>query len=360
MDDEQPPPRKRLRRRCKSTTMDSPTINGDDEYSAGASSTATSAPHNAREKLLRLFRDNKKVVVFTGSGISVSAGLSTFTGDLYVKVARKFKLKKGGGNDDGGSKVFCYKFLESHPNECFEFFKSLHKKACKALPTNTHYALCAMAEKGQLVRHYTLNFDGLASASGMSSWTTSNTNSDFASLPSSSYGKTVELHGNIHELVCRQCGAVYDAAQYTRAPAPPCQKNVDHNCDLRFRVLMYDDQEGQLINRGGGGGNPLVDLLPQDLSECHAVVWVGISFRQSASTQHFDIVYKALQQATNAGEGRLVPIFIVDPNPTDALEHLIDGLQVHIGESSGVYTIESTSDGIFGEFCNEQATSRKG
>ena len=288
---------------------------------------------SAECKLRQLLQDGKKIIVFSGSGISSAAGLSTFSGSLYAKAARKFKLKDG-------SKTFCYSFLQSNPKECFSFFRDLYRTVAKATPTRTHYAFKAMEDSEQMVRHYTLNFDGLATAGGMSVW---KAESQESSKSSASLGTTVELHGNIHELVCRQCGAVSKMTTTTK-PIPKCKH--DHcQGDLRFRVLLYDDQESHLIS----SANPLADLLPHDLEQCHAVVWVGISFQQSASCQHFGLVLAAALRANDESDQQ-IPMFIIDPNPTDCLENLMDGLQQQIGSDGGVFVIESTSDDFFGEF----------
>jgi len=320
-------PRKRPRRRA----------------AAAAAAAASRIDHNVKERLpfyvksmlTKIWNDPQaKIIVFSGSGMSVSAGLPTFSGHLYTKASQTYKVKDG-------SKVFRYDFLKTNPRECFRFFKQLYEKATKAVPTPSHRALKVMEDSGKLVRHYTLNFDDLASASGISLWSRSNDDND-----ASSSGKTVELHGNICHLVCRQCGCVHGAHKNMK-PIPKC-KNKHCNGDLRFRVLMYDDMEGSLICNT----NPLIHLLPKDVLECNAILWVGISFRQSASCQHFGTVFSALQTTatSQAQKKEQIPTFIIDLNPNGALENLMDGLQMQLGEDERVYAVESTSDEFFQGF----------
>ena len=303
---------------------------------------ASRTDHDAKEKsslhvknmLREIFSDSQaKIIVFSGSGMSVSAGFPTFSGDLYAKAAKTYKLKDG-------SKVFCYNFLESNPQECFRFFKDLYMKTSKAKPTPSHRAHKAMEDSGKLIRHYTLNFDNLAYASGMSLWSCNDNKDD-----TSSSGMTVELHGNINQLVCRRCGSVHRTNKAMK-PIPKCQVK-DCNGDLRFRVLLYDDKEAFLISKT----NPLVHLLPKDVVECNAILWVGISFRQSASCQHFGMVLSALRAtAASKSHNKQVPMFLISPNSKHSLENLVDGLQIQLGESDGVYTVESKSDEFFEEF----------
>ncbi len=61
-------------------------------------------------------------------------------------------------------------------------------------------------------------------------------------------GQTLEMHGNIHELVCPECGAVSEVTpQHVRTirakRALRCGQCGD--ADLRCRVMLYDDGEGQ-------------------------------------------------------------------------------------------------------------------
>lgn len=306
-----------------------------------SAATATTAPtYLGNEKFSSLLTCQSRFIVFTGSGISVSAGLPTFVDHLYQKAAKQCSLRHK--KEDSGSKVFSFHFLESRPNDCFSFFYGLYKKVKKAVPTRTHYVLRTMEETKQLVRHYTLNIDNLAEATGMSRWSTTQNPS----------GITVELHGNLNELVCRQCHSVFktDTIKITKSSIPRCPRD---NCggNLRFRVLLYDDKEAVLMNEG----NPLEHLLPKDLEECSAIIWVGISFQQSASCHHFAKVWEAIQEKVVRKGKRKVPVFIVDPNPNQVLDNLSDGMQMQIDESSGLYFIKSESDVFFEQLSNSKA-----
>ena len=60
-------------------------------------------------------------------------------------------------------------------------------------------------------------------------------------------GQTLEMHGNIHELVCPECGDVTDvsSAQLRTIRAKRALR-CGHcgDADLRCRVMLYDDGEG--------------------------------------------------------------------------------------------------------------------
>lgn len=83
-----------------------------------------------------------------------------------------------------------------------------------------------------------MNIDGLAESAGMDTWHVDN-NPD---------GLTVEMHGNINQLVCPSCGVVVMMTpvllrKLKSKKAIPCTK-----CDceaLRCRIMLYDDGEGE-------------------------------------------------------------------------------------------------------------------
>lgn len=325
----------------------------------------------ATTRLRRLLRQGRKIIVFSGAGMSVAAGLKTFTGNnggWYQQAARQVQLLATKQGSSSSKQLFGFHFLEQHPAAYWHFFcdtlyRHMTNKACQ--PTLSHVALRTMEETGQLVRHYTLNIDGLhhakcSAARKQDPLVDKKADElDTNHIPPSTLGKTVELHGNIHELVCRTCGNIYkmtkqlakDAKTSSRGGLPPCPDGACEG-ELRFRVLMYDDEEGHIISQGL---DPFTELLPNDLDECQAILWIGISFAQQASCRHFQTVYN-LQQSKKGLDGAKyhVPIFIVNPRVSEALENLMDGLQMELGSASdGVYTVESTSDAILKEFCGE-------
>jgi hypothetical protein len=49
-----------------------------------------------------------------------------------------------------------------------------------------------------------------------------------------------------------------------------------------LQVMLYDDEEGDCITP-----EDVWDVLEEDLAVADAVLWLGISFEQSASTEYF-------------------------------------------------------------------------
>ncbi len=50
------------------------------------------------------------------------------------------------------------------------FFADIYAEALGATPAAGHRALAGIAAAGRLLRHYTLNIDGLGEAVGMDTW----------------------------------------------------------------------------------------------------------------------------------------------------------------------------------------------
>ena len=262
-------------------------------------------------------RSAKNIVVFSGSGLSATSGMSTFStkDGLYDRAKAKAKLSSG-------KLLFTYPFYSKRKQEAEAFFVEIHKEALVARPAKGHEVLAALCASGRLARHYTLNIDGLAtSVPGMEHdvW-------DPESNPS---GHTVEMHGSVHELVCTECGETRrlndeDVAMLSSESSIPCtsascrehNKNSGGQCEhlMRFKVMMYDDAEGEYITP-----DDVMDLMEDDIKEADLVIWVGISFEQSASTSYFRNVRRWLQEDDRH---RVVPQFIVNPSD-DALWNVV-------------------------------------
>ena len=355
----------------------------------GASSPAAAAD-GGLSALLEAARSWRRVVVVSGSGLSASSGMSTFStpGGLYERAASRAGLANG-------KSLFCWSFFERRRPECLAFLADVHAEAAAAGPTKGHAALARLAAGGLLSRHFTLNIDGLAERAGMRTWRLEEDpefNGEQAKeegeeeeeggggggeeegreeaaargeghegqgrrrrraspapiplLPplDPRRGVTVELHGNVHELVCPDCHRVSPVTETALAalrarvdlPCVGCPGGVSSSSDdddgggggddkgnggggagdgtreqksdaaspsapppsgaeatggpLRLRVMLYDDAQGDAITP-----DEVLDLLERDAAGADAVLWVGLSFEQSATTGYFRRVRAALK-----------------------------------------------------------------
>ncbi|KAL0035673.1 hypothetical protein WJX79_007444 [Trebouxia sp. C0005] len=241
--------------------------------------TESPADDKGLESLLNLAQGCTKLLVFSGSGLSAGSGMSTFStkGGLYERAQKRF-------NVSNGKRLFTYSFYEKRKLEALAFFADIYAEARKAKPGLGHRALAQVAGAHKLLRHYTMNIDGLAEAAGMDTWHVDNNPA----------GQTVEMHGNINQLVCPSCGVVVMMTpallRKLRSKKPvPCTKC---NCRaIRCRIMLYDDAEDDVITP-----EDVFDIMEEDVQQADLIVWVGISFEQSASTAYFRRVRQYLME----------------------------------------------------------------
>ncbi|KAK9839228.1 hypothetical protein WJX81_002717 [Elliptochloris bilobata] len=235
-------------------------------------------------RLLDAAGKSSNLVVFSGSGLSATSGMSTFStrGGLYERAQKRFGVADG-------KRLFTYAFFEKRRLEALAFFADIYAEAQKAAPARGHKALGAVACLGRLRRHYTLNIDGLAESVGLATWHPTDNPS----------GHTVEMHGSINQLVCSECSAVAAmtpaALRSLRAKRGiPCR--ACEAASLRMRIMLYDDAEGDVITP-----EDVFEVLEEDVKAADLILWVGISFEQSASTAYFRRVRHYLQEAGRQG-----------------------------------------------------------
>jgi len=115
------------------------------------------------ENLARKIRNGeyRNIVVMSGAGISVSAGIPDFrspkTG-LYHNL-QQYNLPYP-------EAVFEISFFKENPQPFFQLAKALYPGTFS--PTPTHLFIKLLAEKGLLLRNYTQNIDTLERAAGIS------------------------------------------------------------------------------------------------------------------------------------------------------------------------------------------------
>ena len=247
------------------------------------------------------------MLVFSGSGISVAAGCQTFStpGGLYEKAMKRYKLKEG-------KDLFTYNFYARLPEECNSFLAEVTADLSGKQPTQTHRGILELERSGRLVRQYTLNIDGLDDKAGLTMWSTD-----------SPEGVTVPLHGTAHEVVCKVAGHKAFATEEVRKAMLLKKKPCCLVCgsELRWRIMLYDDKESEIVTPAGVMAMMETDALAADL-----VLWLGISFEQSASTAYFRHIRSALCRhgksetpmcVVNPSEDAVFNIWTAVSNPGD-------------------------------------------
>jgi len=257
----------------------------------------------------------RHILVVSGSGISASAGLSTYVNGagVYERAAKRYKLKRG-------IELFNWAFYAARPRDSQRFLAELADSARAAEPTRAHRGIVDLERRRFLARHVTLNVDGLSLAAGGSLW------------EGGDVGRTIELHGALRDVVDAETGAVRpldDGAlanfkarrdAFPTGVAKPAggkkrPRGVDEGGDpspplrFRFRVLLYGDEEHGLVLDGPAA----LARLDADAAAADLVLWLGISFEQAASCEYLRRVEAAVRAAD-----RNPPQLVV--NPDDAAD----------------------------------------
>lgn len=297
-----------------------------------------------------ILEDPTSLIVFSGSGISSSAGLSTFTAahsGVYERARKRYKLKSG-------IDLFHYKFYEEHPAQATSFLARMCEKALGCDPTPTHVALRDLERTGLLLRHYTMNIDGLHAEAGSTLWhTRSSLGKD---------GKTVELHGSLREVVDVDERVVYrilpktlsrlkagkepdnilDQAPLYHLPPKINEEEDEEDEDdeeesvrasrFRFRVMFYDDREHDCIVDSPS----IFALIKKDAPKARIVLWLGVSFEQSASCGYFRRVVAANPDLVH---------LVVNPSSHEAAFNAKSSLDNP--QDTDVRSVQATSDELF-------------
>ncbi|KAL2756218.1 hypothetical protein ACRALDRAFT_1063777 [Sodiomyces alcalophilus JCM 7366] len=151
------------------------------------------------DRLVRVLRKQKKVVIIAGAGISVSAGIPDFRSKegLFASLPKDHKMK-GSGKHLFDASVY------KHDSTTEKF----HKMVCdlasmvkSAKPTLFHHMLASLAAEGRLTRLYSQNVDCI------------DTNlpplaTNVPLNPKGPWPKTIQLHGSVEQMVCSKCGTI--------------------------------------------------------------------------------------------------------------------------------------------------------
>ena len=161
---------------------------------------------------------SRRVLFITGAGISADSGLPTYrgVGGLY----------EGDLTEDGLpiEAVLSGEMFGMRPDITWKYLAEIERKCRGARPNAAHYAIASLERLLGHVLVFTQNVDGLHRAAGSR--------------------RLIEVHGNLHELVCTACEfaeRVEDLAGRALPPAcPACGALLRPNVVLFGEALPAD------------------------------------------------------------------------------------------------------------------------
>lgn len=130
---------------------------------------------DALTRLKYLIQTSKKLVIFTGAGISTESGISDY--------------RSKGGLWGRYTPVTYQDFLsdEEKRSEYWQYKLELYESLEKAKPNPGHYSIVRLEQSGKLTAVITQNIDGLHQLAG------------------SSPSRVIEIHGTNREIICLSC-----------------------------------------------------------------------------------------------------------------------------------------------------------
>lgn len=159
----------------------------------------------------KIINESKRIVVFTGAGISVPSGIPDF------------RSANGLYNQESGLKatpeqIISHSFFINHTKDFYEFYKE-KMIFPKALPNIAHKYFAELEDAGKTVTIVTQNIDGLHRIAG---------NKD-----------VLELHGTIHQNYCMKCHKKFDLSSILNQDGIPY---CDCGGIIKPNVVLYEEE----------------------------------------------------------------------------------------------------------------------
>jgi hypothetical protein len=107
----------------------------------------------------KLLRESQNILILTGAGVSVSAGIPDFrsTDGIYARLKREFDMPSP-------TCMFDINYFNSNPGTFFNFASELWPGRFK--PSRSHLFMADLERRGKLLRNYTQNIDTLEHQAG--------------------------------------------------------------------------------------------------------------------------------------------------------------------------------------------------
>jgi len=203
----------------------------------------------------RLLRSSKRLVAFTGAGISTESGLADF--------------RSPGGVWDRYRVVTFQEFVSDHAArvEYWAMKRDFYNEFRDAKPNKAHIALAELERLGKLKALITQNIDGLHQAAG------------------SSPESVIELHGTNRKANCLDCGKVWPIeAIQNRLEAG----DLDPKCDsCRGLIKPSTISFGQAMPAGE------LKRALESASECDLLLMIGSSLQVAPASSIPPLAYQA-------------------------------------------------------------------
>lgn len=179
-----------------------------------------SDPDPALDRVAGWLREAERVLFVTGAGVSADSGLPTYrgVGGLYSEA-----------DTDEGLPIevaLSGRTFRSRPELCWKYIGQIEAACRGARPNGAHRVMAALQDRAEVVV-LTQNVDGLHAEAGSR--------------------EVIDIHGDIHELLCPACGWRRRVPDYAGLPLPPrcptCRQVLRPDVVLFGEMLPTDKVE---------------------------------------------------------------------------------------------------------------------
>ncbi|MGB5524297.1 MAG: NAD-dependent protein deacylase, partial [Polyangiales bacterium] len=146
-------------------------------------------------EIAKRLRGSRSVLFITGAGISADSGLPTYRGigGLYEQEE----------TDEGIpiEAALSGAMFQRDPALTWKYIHQIESSCCDAGPNRAHHVIAELEERFDRVWTLTQNVDGLHRAAGSA--------------------QVIDIHGDVHRLLCTRCGHRWRVPSYLGLDIPP-------------------------------------------------------------------------------------------------------------------------------------------
>lgn len=176
--------------------------------------TLTEADSHSIDHVVGLLRPDRRLLFITGAGLSAESGLPTYRG--VGGIYDDDRLTRHGYAIE---EVLSGSMMRLRPEITWEYLIELERTCRGAVPNRAHQVIAAMEDHFAAVWTLTQNVDGLHRRAGSR--------------------QVIEIHGDLHVLICTRCDYREEVEIFTHLDLPPLCPRCD--AIVRPDVVLFGE-----------------------------------------------------------------------------------------------------------------------
>ena len=193
------------------------------------------------EKLIKIIKESKSMVIFTGAGVSTESGVPDFRskGGVFEQIEKQYHLSP--------EEMLSIYFFREDTKLFYEIYRTIFLNS-QPQPNDCHRAFAELEKRGIVRSVVTQNIDNLHQLGGSK--------------------RVLEMHGNMFRNICSKCGKNF-SIDYVKDPKNPIPKCDECGAIIRPDVVLY----GEPLNA------EVMTEAAKDIAQADAMLVTGTSLR---------------------------------------------------------------------------------